>query len=431
MSKKNIAVIGSGYVGLVSALCFADSGHFVTSIDNNIDKINLLKKAVPTIYEPGLKKLLEKNIASGNITFTSSYLEGLRNKDVCFIAVGTPNDPKTNKADLSFLFAALDTILENVSNDILIVNKSTIPLGTTTKIKEKILAKKTKFNISLASNPEFLSQGRAIKDFLYPQRIIIGVSSSQDENLLAEIYASFTNQTSPLIATDIASAELIKYAANTMLALRVAYINEIAQIAAKTGANIQDISTALALDERIGSKFLQSGPGYGGSCFPKDTISLAKSAKELDLELPLISNINLSNNNTINIIAQKIITLLEKYKIKNLLVMGLAFKAGTDDIRDSQPLKIIDYITNNSKNIQINVHDPFALKYFTESKDITKSNDLVESIKNNEAIVIATEWKEYQEIPSEYFAGKLVIDLRAIMQKLKNQENYYQLGVNF
>jgi len=429
--KKNIAIIGSGYVGLVSALCFADMGHNVTAIDKDTDKIAKLNKAISPIYEAGLENLLKKNLASKNISFTTNFAEGLKNKDACFIAVGTPYDEKTQTSNLSYLFSALDDILNNISNDIVIINKSTVPLGTAELIKQKIEDYKTKYKIYLASNPEFLSQGRAVKDFQFPMRIIIGVEDEISEKLLQDIYQPFINESSPIISTNIASAELIKYASNSFLALKVSFINEIAQISAKTGANIEDISYSMGLDERIGDKFLKSGPGYGGSCFPKDTISLAHSAKELSLDLPIIKNINFSNDTTIKNIADKIDLLLQQHNMSDLLVMGAAFKAGTDDIRDSQSLKIISYLQEKRKNINIAIHDPFALKHVKENTNLTKSQDLKKILKEHKLIVIATEWREYQELSSELFLDKIVVDLRGILRKLANNKNYFQLGVNF
>jgi len=429
--KKNIAIIGSGYVGLVSALCFADMGHNVTAIDKDTDKIAKLNKAISPLYEAGLENLLKKNLASKNISFTTNFAEGLKNKDACFIAVGTPYDEKTQTSNLSYLFSALDDILNNISNDIVIINKSTVPLGTAELIKQKIEDYKTKYKIYLASNPEFLSQGRAVKDFQFPMRIIIGVEDEISEKLLQDIYQPFINESSPIISTNIASAELIKYASNSFLALKVSFINEIAQISAKTGANIEDISYSMGLDERIGDKFLKSGPGYGGSCFPKDTISLAHSAKELSLDLPIIKNINFSNDTTIKNIADKIDLLLQQHNMSDLLVMGAAFKAGTDDIRDSQSLKIISYLQEKRKNINIAIHDPFALKHVKENTNLTKSQDLKKILKEHKLIVIATEWREYQELSSELFLDKIVVDLRGILRKLANNKNYFQLGVNF
>ncbi|MBL6621101.1 MAG: UDP-glucose/GDP-mannose dehydrogenase family protein [Rickettsiales bacterium] len=429
--KKNIAIIGSGYVGLVSALCLAEIGHNVTAIDKDADKIAKLNKAVSPIYEAGLENLLKKNLANKNISFTTNLAEGLKNKDACFIAVGTPYDEKTQTSNLSYLYSALDDILNNISNDIVIINKSTVPLGTAKLIKQKIEDYKTKYKIYLASNPEFLSQGRAVKDFQFPMRIIIGVEDEISEKLLQDIYQPFINESSPIISTNIASAELIKYASNSFLALKVSFINEIAQISAKTGANIEDISYSMGLDERIGDKFLKSGPGYGGSCFPKDTISLAHSAKELSLDLPIIKNINFSNDATIKNIADKIDLLLQQHNMSDLLVMGAAFKAGTDDIRDSQSLKIIAYLQEKRKNINIAIHDPFALKHVKENTNLKKSQDLKKLLKEHKLIVIATEWREYQELSSELFLDKIVVDLRGVLRRLANNKNYFQLGVNF
>jgi len=428
---KNIAIIGSGYVGLVSALCFAESGHQVTAIDVDEAKIKQLEGGKPTIYEPGLQELLTKNLAIGSINFTTDYAAGLKDKEICLIAVGTPHDDKTNEPNLTYLNQALEDVLANLSGDILLINKSTVPLGTALKMQLTIDAKKLTYRVSMASNPEFLSQGRAVKDFMHPRRVVVGTSNKTDEKLLYALYKPFIDAGYPFMATDIASAELIKYAANSFLAMKVAFINEVAEIASQTGANIKDISFALGLDDRIGKRFLDSGPGYGGSCFPKDTRALRKSAAELQLELPLVANIDISNEKTIERIADKIIKLLKDNNVKKLGVLGAAFKAGTDDTRDSQALKLIDFIKKTGLEVDITLQDPFALAAVPDDLDVLKTTDMEAAIAESEMVCVVTEWKEYQELDKKIWQNKIVVDLRNILTKLRGSEKYYELGRNF
>ncbi|MBT4879317.1 MAG: UDP-glucose/GDP-mannose dehydrogenase family protein [Alphaproteobacteria bacterium] len=427
--SKNITVIGAGYVGLVTALCLAEIGHNVIVIEQDKEKISKLENGDPIIYEPQLKELLKKHLKAKNIFFTNSYAQALKNRKICILAVGTPYDELTQKSDLTFVDKALSDVLHNISDDILIVNKSTVPLNTAQNMQNIIDKHEPKYRVSVASNPEFLSQGRAVKDFMNPRRIVVGTGSKADEDLLIELYKPFIDQGYPFVATDIASSELIKYAANSFLALKVAYINEIAELAANYSANINDISLALGLDERIGDRFLSPGPGYGGSCFPKDSRALKLSAQEANLDLPIINNIDNSNELTIKNMANKISQIIDKYNVNNILFLGVAFKAGTDDIRDSQTVKIVNLI--NSKNRNIVVNDPYALAKLPADFKGKKEANLSKALKGAELICVMTEWAEFLDISDASFKNKIIIDLRNLFKKFRGKASYYELGVNF
>lgn len=428
---KDIAVVGAGYVGLVSGLCLAEIGHNVVIIEQDKDKVKKLNNGQSTIYEPQLAELLVKNLKENKIFFTSDYKDALKNKEICILAVGTPYDEIKKCSNLTYLYNAVGDILANITSDILIVNKSTVPLGTAHNIIELITKTKVKYKVLVASNPEFLSQGRAVKDFMHPRRIVIGTNDIKAEKLLTELYKPFIDQAYPFVATDISSSELIKYAANSFLALKVAYINEVAELATNYHANINDISLALGLDERIGDRFLNPGPGYGGSCFPKDSRALKLSAKKAKLDLPIIENIDYSNELNIKKIAHKIGSFIAKNKIKKISFLGVAFKAGTDDIRDSQTLKIINHLKTLDLNLQIKVNDPFALAKLEADNYFQKEEDINKAISNSELICVMTEWSEFNDILTEIYDGKIIIDLRNLLKKFRGNEKYYELGVNF
>mgnify|MGYP003330876797 CR=1 FL=1 len=431
MSEK-IAVIGSGYVGLVTACCMAQIGNKVKVFDVDKTKIAQLQNVKLPFYEPELSKILHDNI-NKNLIFLSDIKETLQNVTTCFIAVGTPHDKVTNAPDLSFFYNAIDQIIKHLSNDILIVNKSTLPLGTAKKIISYIQQKKIKYKVSIATNPEFLSQGRAVDDFMNPQRIVLGVENEKDYKLLKNIYNYFLSKNTPLIKTNIATAELIKYSANAFLAMKVAFINEVAEIASNIGANIEDISHTIGLDNRIGNKFLKPGPGYGGSCFPKDSKALSFASKSLNLNLPLIQNIDFSNEITITAITNKIVRIIKQKEITEVAMLGLAFKAGTDDVRDSQAIKIINSILHKLPNIKIYIHDPIALD---NAKRVLDNNNII-VIENLDNILtklplfcVITEWDDYKDLGTRISSQQIIIDLRNIVSPIKYKNNYFTIGKN-
>lgn len=435
--SNNIAVIGGGYVGLVTASCMAATGNKVRVYDIDEDKIAQLQKAKVPFYEPELDILIKNNL-NLNLSFSTDIKESLKNVEACFIAVGTPHDKKTNKPDLSFFYDAIDKIIDNLSGDILIVNKSTLPLGTAKEIREYIRQRKTKYRVSIATNPEFLSQGRAVKDFMNPQRIVLGIEDEKDYKLLMSIYGAFAQQKNTVfVKTNIATAELIKYTANSFLAMKVSFINEIAEIAANIGADISDVTYAVGLDNRIGNKFLNPGPGYGGSCFPKDSKALSFASKSLNLDLPLVQNIDLSNENRINSIADRLIDFIEKKKLDRIAILGMAFKAGTDDVRDAQAIKIINYVLDKLPDIKIHIHDPMAVQAAYRiliddgrQNNIVVMKDLKMSLKDILLFCIMTEWEDYKNLGTELSKYQTIMDFRNIVSDVKYEDNYYCMGKN-
>ena len=419
----NITVIGSGYVGVVTASCLAEIGNKVIGYDIDKEKISKLKNAEVPFFEPELQELIESNI-NKNLSFSNNLSESLKNSDICFIAVGTPHDESNNSPNLSFFYDAIDQILDNITKDLIIVNKSTLPIGTAQKLSNYIKEKNISHQISVVSNPEFLSQGSAVNDFMNPRRIVIGTSKTEDLKLLRKVYDFFIKNNTPFIETDIASAELIKYASNGFLAMKVAFINEIATISQNIGADINDISSAMGLDERIGNKFLASGPGYGGSCFPKDSKALASLSKDLNLELPLVKNIDLSNEKTISFIVKQITKIIAKHNAKTISICGLSFKANTDDLRDSQGIKIIQQLRSQIKNLQIYAHDPIMIQDPKLDKVIFDTN-LETIISKGEIVCFVTEWNDYKNLSSNKLKQKIIIDLRNLFPDQQNNDNYY------
>jgi UDPglucose 6-dehydrogenase len=426
-----IAIIGSGYVGVVTAACLAKAGNQVVAYDIDKSKIDQLTQGKLPFYEEKLPELILVQ-QQKNLTFTSDIKIALSGAEACFIAVSTPHDKVKNCPNLEYFYSATNDVLNNLTQDLLIINKSTLPIGTAKELQNLITQKSLNYRVSVASNPEFLSQGRAVDDFLYPQRIVFGVEKKQDYDLLCNIYQGFINNKVEVVKTNIASAELIKYAANSFLATKVAFINEISQISTLLGANIADISHAMGLDNRIGNKFLQAGPGYGGSCFPKDTKALALAAEQLALDLPIISNIDHSNNKLIDNITNKIYHIIQQYSLNDICFLGMSFKVGTDDIRDSQAIKIIKKLLKLAPNIQINIHDPQALENainaLSNQQNITPVKNLA-NLANQNVYCIVTAWPEYKEFIEKTDKKAIIIDLRDI--KLTKAKNYFKLGYNF
>ena len=427
-----IAIIGSGYVGLVTAACLAQAGNKVVAYDIDKEKIRQLKKAQIPFYEEKLAELIAQQ-KDRNLTFCDDIKIALHDAKACFIAVSTPHDEKNNCPNLEYFYNAIDDVLANLQQDLLIINKSTLPIGTAAKLQNIIANRNLAYNVSVASNPEFLSQGRAVDDFLLPQRIVFGVEDEKHYQLLCDIYNVFIKQQVKIVKTNIATAELIKYAANSFLATKVAFINEMAQISAKLGANINDISYAMGLDNRIGNKFLAAGPGYGGSCFPKDTKALSLAADNLGLDLPLLTNIDNSNQTVIKNITNKIYQIIKNSGQKEITILGLSFKVGTDDIRDSQAIKIIKGLLVLDNELKIYIHDPKALenskKLFAQQKNIIAINDSEKLPNNNPIYVIVTGWEIYKKFSDNIAKQSIIIDLRSICTR--REHNYFRLGDNF
>jgi UDPglucose 6-dehydrogenase len=414
--SKNIVMIGSGYVGLVSGTCFAELGHSVVCVDKNAEKIAALERGEMPIYEPGLKELVLKNQAAGRLRFSTEL--DLEETDAVFLAVGTPTNPETDNADLTYLFAAAEEVKLALRGHAVIVTKSTVPVGTGAKLKE-IFGEVA----SIASNPEFLREGCAIGDFMQPDRIVCGVDTEGAKRILADIYSPLKAQ---MLFTTIATAELSKYAANAMLATRVTFINEMADLCEKTGADILQLAHAVGLDNRIGNKFLQAGPGVGGSCFPKDTRALAAQAREFGLRSNIIEGVVKSNLEHQERVAERIAA---KVGSGSVAVFGLAFKANTDDMREAPALIIIPKL--QEAGLRVKAYDPQAAN---EAAKILHGVEFCDSAaaaaEGADAIVILTEWEEFVKLDYTTLkpAKKLVFDTRNILAA-KQPVGYEYVGL--
>ncbi len=416
-----IVVIGTGYVGLVSSICFAKIGHDVIAVDKIANKIELLKKGEIPIYEPRLKEMLSEVVDKKKISFTTDLNEALIDAKAVFIAVGTPQD-ENGSADLSYVLEASKEIAKYSTSSKLIVTKSTVPAKTGQKIKE--LVKKINPNVEffVASNPEFLREGSAVEDFMQPDRIVIGYDDQQAKKILEEIYIFFPS--SKIFHTNIITSELIKYGSNSFLATKIAFINELADLCENIGGNIKDLAKAMGQDSRIGEKFLNPGPGFGGSCFPKDILALVNTANVSNTDLSLIKTVVKSNNNRKNLMVKKILKILDSdFLNKKILWLGLAFKGNTDDIRYSPSIAIIKEIAPQIATIF--AHDfeakNNALIELDDYKNIEFIDDIYHEIAKCDLMVIATEWEQYRQINlakiKELNPNLKILDLRNILDE--------------
>ncbi len=437
-----ITIIGTGYVGLVSGTCFAEFGVSVTCVDKDVKKIKNLRNGIIPIYEPGLDELVKKNINQKRLSFETDLKKSLNDTSAIFIAVGTPSKKGDGHADLSYVYEVAKEIAENLKEYAVIVNKSTVPVGTGKKVHDIIKKINPKLDFDVASNPEFLREGSAINDFMRPDRVIIGCKSEMAKNILKELYRPLYLLETPIIFTQRETAELIKYAANSFLATKITFINEISDLCEKVGANVSDVSIGIGLDGRIGKKFLHPGPGYGGSCFPKDTLALVKTAHDSKAPLGLIEHVVKSNNERKKNMYKRVLNAVGKTKKKKIIsILGLTFKPNTDDMRDSPSLNIIPALIKN--NCFLKVFDPEGMKEaklcFKEySKKIRWCKDSYEASENSDALVILTEWNQFRALDLKRLKKKLktptIIDFRNIYNpsELKIMGfNYFSLGRSF
>jgi len=406
-----ISVVGTGYVGLVTAAIFADFGHEVWGVDVDQAKIESLKSNIIPFYEPGLKELVSNNIKNGRLNFTTDYRKAISNSQIIFICVGTPSK-KDGGYDLSYVFSAAKTIAENLKNYAVICIKSTVPPSTAEEVK-KIINQATKVYFDLASCPEFLREGSAVEDSFHPSRIIIGAETKKAQELLIKLHQSIK---APLLICDIKSAQMIKYAANAFLATKISFINSIANLCEKIGADIDQVAKGLGMDPRIGDKFLKAGLGYGGSCFPKDTWALIKYAQELGYDFTFLKEVDNVNNKQIDYFIEKIKTNLHGLvKNKTVTILGLAFKPDTDDIREARSIVVINKL--KQLGAIINVYDPIAndnaKKIIT---GINLFNNPYQALKNSSALILITEWLEFKNLDFKKIASlmkeKIIIDGR-------------------
>ncbi len=428
-------MIGTGYVGLVSGVCFADLGNNVICVDKDLKKIDLLSKGKIPIYEPGLTELVNKNFKNKRLKFSSDLKKSIKESDIIFICVGTPTKKGGSSADLSQIFQVAKEISLSINKFKIIVTKSTVPVTTGDEIEKILLKKKSNKNkFSVVSNPEFLREGEAIRDFIFPDRIVVGSNEKKSNRLLNNLYAPLISKGAQYIHTSRRAAELIKYASNAFLATKITFINEIANLCEKTGINVEDISIGMGLDKRIGSRFLRAGPGYGGSCFPKDTKAIISTADKFKINLSVIKSVIKSNENRSNFLLNKVYKILNnKIKNKKITFLGVTFKANTDDMRDSSSLKMIPALLK--KGAKVNYFDPTGLKKeFSNLKNVFYIDNIKESVQGSDLVIIHTEWNDFKSINFKNLVrGKkfIIYDMRNIYSpmKIKNQGfKYYSVG---
>ena len=428
-------MIGTGYVGLVSGVCFADLGNNVICVDKDLKKIDLLSKGKIPIYEPGLTELVNKNYKNKRLKFSSDLKKSIKDSDIIFICVGTPTKKGGSSADLSQIFQVAKQISLSINKFKIIVTKSTVPVTTGDEIEKIILKKKNNKNkFSVVSNPEFLREGEAIRDFIFPDRIVVGSNDKKSNRLMNNLYAPLISKGAQYIHTSRRAAELIKYSSNAFLATKITFINEIANLCEKTGINVEDISIGMGLDKRIGSRFLRAGPGYGGSCFPKDTKAIISTADKFKINLSVIKSVIKSNENRSNFLLNKVYKILNnKIKNKKITFLGVTFKANTDDMRDSSSLKMIPALSK--KGAKINYFDPTGFKKeFSNIKNVFYIDNIKDSVQGSDLVIIHTEWNDFKSINFKNLVrGKkfIIYDMRNIYSpmKIKNQGfKYYSIG---
>lgn len=418
----NIAIVGTGYVGLVSGTCFAEMGINVTCVDVDVNKIDSIKKGIIPIYEPGLDELVKKNVAAGRLNFTTDLAEIIDSVDVVFSAVGTPPD-EDGSADLQYVLAVAKTFAENIKKYTILVTKSTVPVGTAKKVKDTIanVLKERGVDVpfDVASNPEFLKEGAAIKDFMYPDRVVVGTDSERARKIISKLYKPFMLSGERMIFTDIPSAEMIKYAANSMLATRISFMNDIANLCELVGANVNHVRQGIGSDTRIGKKFLYPGCGYGGSCFPKDVKALIKTAEQNGYDMRVLKAVENVNEHQKGILFEKLLKYFDgDLKGKKIALWGLAFKPETDDMREAPALVLIDKLTNAGATVR--VYDPIAMNECRRriGDKVEYAIDMYDAATDADALLLVTEWNQFR-IPAFATLAKvmnrpLIIDGRNI-----------------
>jgi UDPglucose 6-dehydrogenase len=427
-----IAVIGVGYVGLVSGVCLAEVGHDVTCVDLDAQKIDKLNRNIVPIFEPGLCDMVATNRETGRLHFTTDLEHALKDAEAAFIAVGTPSRESDGHADLSYIYAAAKSIAEKAAKPLVIINKSTVPVGTGDEVEEIVKSARPDLQFDIVSNPEFLREGAAIKDFMAPDRIVVGVESEHAQKVLAEIYAPFAQKYYPILYVNRRTSELTKYAANSFLALKLAYINEVAELCEVVGADIKGVSKGIGLDPRIGEKFLNAGPGYGGSCFPKDTLALVRTAQDHERPLRLIEMIVSINEYRKRAMSRKIAHMCEnEVKGKKIAILGLTFKPNTDDMREAPSISIIQGLQD--MGAEICAYDPEGMENAKHIlNDVTYCDSALACIDQADAMVIVTEWDEFRDLPFAEIKMKMrkpvLVDLRNLYngQTLKAEGFEYQ-----
>ena len=423
-----IAMIGTGYVGLVSGVCFSDFGHDVICVDKNSEKIAILETGKVPIYEPGLDVLMAKNVEAGRLTFTTDLAAAVDGAEAVFIAVGTPTRRGDGHADLTYVMAAAEDIAAALTGYAVIVTKSTVPVGTNRKVKQTVAKANPAAEFDVASNPEFLREGAAIDDFMRPDRVVVGVQNDRAAEVMAEIYRPLFLRDFPVVTTDLESAEMIKYAANAFLATKITFINEIAQLCEKTGADVKEVSRGMGLDGRIGNKFLHAGPGYGGSCFPKDTRALARMGQDHAVPMQITETVIKVNDETKRRMIDKLLDLLDgSFNGKTVAVYGVTFKPNTDDMRDAPSLTIVPALVGGGARVR--VVDPQGRREGEALlPGVQWAEDPYRAAQNADAVVILTEWNEFRALDLKRLARKMATPRMADLRNIYSPRDARRAG---
>ena len=432
-----IAMIGAGYVGLVSGACFSDFGHHVICIDSDEEKIVALKSGKIPIHEPGLADLVASNVRQGRLAFGSDMKSAVGRAEVVFIAVGTPSRRGDGHADLSYVYAAAREIARALSKFTVVVTKSTVPVGTSDEVERLMREENPDAEFAVVSNPEFLRDGAAIRDFKHPDRIVIGTDDARARSVMTEVYRPLHRNAPPILYTDRRTAELTKYAANSFLATKVAFINEIADLAEKVGANVQEVTRGMGLDNRIGSKFLHAGPGFGGSCLPKDTMALIKTGQDNETPLRIVETVVAVNDQRKRAMARKVANAFGgngNLRGKSIAVLGVTFKPNTDDMRDAPSIPLITALQDMGAGVR--VFDPVGMPQARKVlENVTFCNNAYACAKGAHALVIVTEWEQFRELDlkemASIMASSVIVDLRNIYspeEVMRNGFHYCGVG---
>ena len=429
-----LCMIGTGYVGLVSGVCFSDVGNTVYCVDKDQKKIDLLNKGIVPIFEPGLEEILKKNYKQNRLIFTTDLKKAVLNSDIIFICVGTPTKKNSNSADLKYVFSAAKDLKKIIKKYKIIVNKSTVPLSTGDQIEKILFNLKKKKLVDVVSNPEFLREGEAIRDFIYPDRVIIGTDSKKANKILKSLYLPIIKKTSRYFNTSRRGAELIKYASNAFLATKISFINEIANLCEKVDVDVKDVAAGMGSDQRIGDRFLRAGPAYGGSCFPKDTRALIDTGKKFKTNLSIVKSVVNSNKNRRSLLAKKVNNILgENFKNKTIAFLGVTFKPNTDDMRESSSIPMIKYL--NKKSCKIKYYDPSGEKDdFKSFKNVNYCKTISGACLKADLVILHTEWNEFKLLNFKKLIKKQkfkIYDLRNLYSPLKMKKmniDYFGVG---
>jgi len=429
-----LCMIGTGYVGLVSGVCFSDVGNTVYCVDKDQKKIDLLNKGIVPIFEPGLEEILKKNFKQKRLIFTSDLKQAVINSDIIFICVGTPTKKNTNSADLKHVFSVAKDLKKIIKKYKIIITKSTVPVSTGDKIEKILLNLKKKKLVEVVSNPEFLREGEAIRDFIYPDRVIIGTNSMKANKILRSLYLPIIKKTSRYFNTSRKGAELIKYASNAFLATKISFINEIANLCEKADVDVKDVSQGMGSDERIGDRFLRAGPAYGGSCFPKDTRALIDTGNKFKTNLSIVKSVVNSNENRKNLLIKRVEKILSgNLKNKIITFLGVTFKPNTDDMREASSIPMIKYL--NKKNSKIKYYDPSGEKDdFKDLKNVNYCSTISSACLRSDLIILHTEWNDFKLLNFKKLTKKQKIkiyDMRNMFSPLKMKKlkiDYFGVG---